>query len=179
LRRQAGSAEARKDFERAVAEAPNSPAGKKAAEQIAASLPLAVGDRAPDLDGPTLARTVVKLSSLRGRVVLVDFWGMWCGPCVAQLPQLKKLRQKLRGKPFELIGVNSDKDRDALARFLTANHVDWPNVIDGGMDGPAAKAWRIDSWPANFLVDSGGVIRARDLPADALEKQITGMLPKK
>lgn len=179
LRRQAGSADARKDFERAVAEAPNSPAGKKAAEQIAASVPLAIGDRAPDLDGQTLARSAVKLSSLRGKVVLVDFWGMWCGPCVAQLPQLKKLREKLRGKPFELVGVNSDKDRDALARFLAANRVDWPNVIDGGMDGPAAKAWRIDSWPTNFLVDSGGVIRARDLPAGALEKQITGMLPKK
>jgi thiol-disulfide isomerase/thioredoxin len=179
LRRQAGSPDARKDFERAAVEAPDSPAGKKATEQLAASVPLAIGVRAPELDGQTLASSAVKLSSFKGRVVLVDFWGMWCGPCVAQLPQLKKLREKLRGKPFELIGVNSDKDRDALARFLAANHVDWTNVIDGGLVGPAAIAWRVDSWPTYFIVDSGGVIRARDLPAGALEKQITGMLPKK
>ena len=116
------------------------------------------------------------MNSLHGQVVLVDFWGMWCGPCVAQIPKLKNLQQQLKGKPFQLVGINSDKDRDSLSRFLDANQVKWTNVVDGGTDGATARAWRIDSWPANFLVDGNGVIRARDVPAEKLEGEIRSLL---
>lgn len=179
LRREAGSPEARRDLERAVAEAPASVPGKRAAEALAASLPLAAGDRAPDFEGRTLSGDSVKLSGLRGRIVLVDFWGMWCGPCVAQLPQLRKLRESLRGRPFEVIGINSDGNLDALRRFLTANHVDWTTVVDRGTDGPVAKAWRIGQWPATFLIDKDGVIRARDLTLSSFEANIAEIMQEK
>ena len=176
VHRQAGSPQARKDFEAAVAQAPESPAGKRAAAQLAESAPLAVGERAPELAGRDLAGESVTMNSLHGRVVLVEFWGMWCGPCVAQIPKLKKLHAQFKGKPFQLVGVNSDKDRESLARFVAANQIDWQNVVDGGTDGATARAWRVDAWPASFLVDQAGVIRARDIAPEKLDGEIKSLL---
>lgn len=168
--------QALQDFKRAVAEAPDSLAGKKASEALAAAAPLAVGDRAPDVEGRTLSGGSFRLSALRGRVVLVDFWGMWCGPCVAQLPALRKLHERFHGKPFEIVGIDSDKDVDALRRFVAANRLTWTMVIDGGTDGPVAKAWRLNAWPASFLLDGEGVIRDRNPTLNSLETRIVEML---
>jgi peroxiredoxin len=179
LRREAGSPEALKDFQRAAAEAPDSAPGKRAAETLAASRPLAIGDQAPDFEGHTLAGDSVKLSALRGRIVLVDFWGLWCGPCVAQLPKIRKIHERFRGMPFEVIGIDSDKDLETLRRFLAANHVDWTTVLDRATDGPIATAWRVGDWPSTFLIDETGVIRARNLALDVLEATIAGMLKKR
>jgi peroxiredoxin len=179
LRREGGSPQALEDFERAVAEAPDSPPGKRAAETLAAARPLAIGDQAPDFDGPTLAGDFVKLADLRGRIVIVDFWGMWCGPCVAQLPQIRSIYDRFRGATFEVIGINSDADLGGLRQFVAANHVDWTTVLDRAPDGPIAKAWRVEAWPATFLIDEGGVIRSRDLAFDNLEAKIAEMLKKK
>jgi thiol-disulfide isomerase/thioredoxin len=177
--RQAGSPQARRDLERAVAEAPDSAAGKRAAARLAESSPLAAGDRAPELAGRTLAGEPMTIAALHGKVLLIDFWGIWCGPCVAQIPTLKKLHAQFKGKPFQLVGVNSDKDRESLSRFLTANRVEWTNVLDGGTDGATAKAWRVDSWPANFLVDGSGLIRARDVAPEKLDAEIRSLLEKR
>ena len=176
LRRQAGSKDARADFARAAVEAPDSPAGKRASAELAAFVELKSGAPAPELIGKTLSGEAVNLSGLRGRVVLVDFWGMWCGPCVAQLPRLRTLREQFKGRPFDIIGVNSDKDQEQLRRFMTVNHIDWINVLDQSTEGPVAKAWHIDAWPSNFLVDEQGVIRGRNLDFDALIVHINGLL---
>lgn len=178
VRRETEKSKARQDFESAVAEAPDSDAGKKAAERLAASTPLKVGDQAPDFEGRRLSGGTFKLSELRGRIVLVDFWGMWCGPCVAQLPKLRNLRQQFAGKPFEIVGIDSDADVEALRRFVTANRIDWITVLDGSTDGPVAKSWRLDSWPTSFLLDGEGVIQARNPDLDSLATQISKMLAK-
>jgi peroxiredoxin len=179
LRREGGSPEASKDLERAAAEAPDSPPGKRAAETLAAARPLAIGDQAPDFEGRTLAGDSVKLSDLRGRIAVVDFWGTWCGPCVAQLPQIRRIYDHFRGATFEVVGINSDADLEGLRQFVAANHVDWTTVLDRAPDGPIAKAWRVEAWPATFLIDEGGVIRSRDLAFDTLEAKIAEMLKKK
>jgi peroxiredoxin len=178
LRQETEKSQARQDLERAVAEAPDSDAGKKAAEKLAASTPLAVGDPAPDFEGRTLSGGTLKLSALRGRIVLVDFWGMWCGPCVAQLPKLRQLRERFNGKPFEIVGIDSDADLEALRRFVAANRIDWITVLDGSTDGPVAKSWRLDAWPASFLVDGEGVIRERNPDLDSLAARIAEKLAK-
>jgi len=176
IHRQAGSSQARKDLEGAVAQAPESPAGKRAAAQLAESAPVAIGERAPELAGRTLSGESVTMNALHGQVVLVEFWGMWCGPCVAQIPKLKKLHAQFKGKRFQLVGINSDKDRESLTRFLAVNQIDWTNVIDGGTDGATARAWRVDAWPASFLVDAAGVIRGRDIAEEKLDGEIRKLL---
>jgi thiol-disulfide isomerase/thioredoxin len=178
LRRKAGSKEARKDFERAAAEAPTSSAGRRAAEEVEALSVLGLGDPAPELAGKNLDGKPVTLAGLRGRVVLVDFWGMWCGPCVAQLPKLKELGRQFEGQPFDILGVNSDPEIERLRQFLSTNQIDWTQVLDYGSAGPIAHAWRINAWPASFLIDPKGVIRGVNLDFDALAAQIAGLLKK-
>jgi thiol-disulfide isomerase/thioredoxin len=178
LRQKAGSKEARKDFERAIAEAPTSSAGHRAAEELEALSVLRVGGQAPELAGTTLDGKPVTLAGLRGRVVLVDFWGMWCGPCVAQLPKLKELRRQFKGQAFDLLGVNSDEDAEKLRQFLSANQIDWTQLLDQSTTGPISRRWRISAWPASFLIDPKGVIRGVNLDFDALATQIAGLLRK-
>lgn len=139
---------------------------------------LAVGQPAPELAGQTPDGKPVTLAGLRGRVVLVDFWGTWCGPCVAQLPKLKDLRRRFQGKPFEIVGVNSDEDIEKLRRFLETNGIDWTQVLDHGTTGLIGKAWHIRVWPSNFLIDPKGVIRGINLDSDALAAQIAALLKK-
>jgi thiol-disulfide isomerase/thioredoxin len=176
LRRQAAPSEARQDFQSAVSLAPDSAPGKKAAAELQATAPPAVGNRAPRLEGKTLAGDTVKLADLSGRVVLIDFWGAWCGPCVAEMPKLKKLQARFAKKPFALLGVNSDKDPETLRRFLARSQIGWTNILDGGTEGPVHKAWGVDAWPSSFLVDASGVIRGQGLSFDELEKKIAEML---
>jgi len=176
VRRDSNLPLARGDFEWAVKEGGDTPAAKRAAEALAASAPLKPGDKAPDFEGSTLSSKSVKLSELRGSVVLVDFWGMWCGPCVAQVPALRKLRDRFAGKPFEIVGVDTDRDLEVLRKFAAANHVDWITLTDGGTNGPVGKLWRVDAWPTSFLVDREGIIRARDLSPEAMGERIADLL---
>jgi peroxiredoxin len=176
VRRDSNLPLARGDFERAAKEGGDSPAGKRAVEALAASAPLKPGDPAPDFAGNTLGSTTVKLSGLRGHVVLVDFWGMWCGPCVAQVPALRKLRVRFSGEPFDIVGIDTDRDLEALRKFAATNHIDWITLTDGGTDGPVGKIWRVDAWPTSFLVDREGVIRARDLSPEAMGERIADLL---
>ena len=108
--------------------------------------------------------------------MLVDFWGMWCGPCVAKIPELKSLRERLKESPFDVLGINSDPDTDALRRFIDANGIGWINLLDGGTEGPLAKTWRLQTWPTSYLVDADGLIRACDPPLDTLETKIRALL---
>ena len=179
LLRTSAAPDARRDFESAVSLAPESAAGKRAAAELATPAAPAIGSAAPRLEGRTLAGDSVTLASLAGRVVLVDFWGTWCGPCVAEIPNLRKLRERFAKKRFTLLSVNSDKDLDVLRRFVSSNRIDWVNVLDGRPDGPIATAWGVAAWPANFLVDEKGIVSARDVPARELEPRIEAMLKKK
>lgn len=137
---------------------------------------------APALAGPGLEGSAVRLEDLRGRVVLVDFWGLWCGPCVGKLPELQRLTERFAGRPFTILGVNSDADREALKRFLASRKIRWPQVLDGSTGGPIATAWGVESWPKSFLIDGGGRIRGEDLAGEerlqAIEKLLREMDPK-
>lgn len=120
----------------------------------------------------------MKLTELSGRVVLVDFWGSWCGPCLAEIPKLRRLQARFGDKAFTLLGVNSDKDPETLRRFFADNRMSWTNVFDGQTERPIARAWGVAAWPARFLVDARGVIRGQDLSFEKLEWQIGEMLKK-
>lgn len=168
--------DALESLNRVLTEAPGSDAAKHAKETLLLLAPLATGAAAPELDARDLHGRRVRLEELRGRVVLIDFWGMWCGPCVAQLPRLRALSERFGKQKFAIVGVNSDRDAAALRRFLAANDVRWTNVVDGDTTGPVAIKWRVNTWPATFLIDGAGVIRGRDLSFDELEKTIAALL---
>lgn len=180
LARQDGDeAHAREDLSRAAAEAPGSDAATHATETLHALAPLASGMSAPALDARDFHGKPIRLAALRGRVVLVDFWGMWCGPCVAQLPRMRALSERYGKRGLTIVGVNSDRDAAAVSAFIAKHNVPWRNVPDGGTTGPVAAKWRVDTWPATFLLDAGGTIRGRDLSFEELESAIVRLLDER
>lgn len=114
---------------------------------------------APDFSFTTVQKQDVSNTSLRGKVVLMDFWGTWCPPCRASVPALRNLSKKYIGKPFQLLSVSSDDDEDVWKTFINAEHMDWSQYID--LQGEILHAFKVDSFPTFVVLDKDGVIRFR------------------
>jgi thiol-disulfide isomerase/thioredoxin len=106
----------------------------------------------PDLQGRT-----VDLRELRGRVVLVNFWATWCEPCREEMPSIERLRERLAGKPFEVVLVNFGEGATRIEEYLRRENLALPVVRDA--DKAVAAAWRAGGLPMTFLVDARGRIR--------------------
>jgi thiol-disulfide isomerase/thioredoxin len=121
--------------------------------------PVAVGDIAPAIDLPTLPDTSKQLTleSLRGKVVYVDFWASWCGPCRVSFPLLEDIRAQLAPRGFEVLAVNVDEFEDDALEFLQQVPVSYQVVRDAS--GTSPKTYGILGMPTGFLVDRQGVIR--------------------
>jgi thiol-disulfide isomerase/thioredoxin len=102
----------------------------------------------------------VNLAAMKGKVVLVDFWATWCGPCIAELPHVKAVYEKLHARGFEIIGISLDQDKDALVGFVEKQGMSWPQFFDGkGWENELAQRFGINSIPTLWLVDKKGVLR--------------------
>ena len=99
----------------------------------------------------------VDLSKMGGKVVLVDFWATWCGPCVAELPHVKAAYEKLHAKGFEIVGISLDSDKAKLQAFTKQNGMQWSQYFDGkGWKNEISTKFGIHSIPAMWLVDKKG-----------------------
>ena len=113
---------------------------------------------APDFSLPTRAGEAVTLSSLKGKVVLVDFWASWCEPCKKSFPWLKKMNDRLADKGFAVVAINLDKDRDKAEGFLQDRSIPFAVAFDPA--GKTAQAFRVPNLPSSFLIDRAGQIVA-------------------
>jgi thiol-disulfide isomerase/thioredoxin len=101
----------------------------------------------------------VDLSKMRGKVVLIDFWATWCGPCVAELPNVLKAYKELHPKGFEIVGISLDSDKGKLESFVKDKGMEWPQFFDGkGWKNEIATTYDIRSIPAMWLVDQKGMV---------------------
>ena len=94
------------------------------------------------------------------------------------LPQERELVQRLAGKPFTLLGINSDKSRSALQKTIAEQQITWPQIWDGSTTGPIAKQWNVHGWPTIYVIDQQGIIRYRNVRGEALEKAVNALLDK-
>lgn len=123
-------------------------------------------------------------ASYKGKIVMLDFWATWCGPCIGELPGLTAAYEKYHGKGFEILGISLDRagDEKKLADFTKAKNMAWPQVFDGKYwSAEVAKLYDVHSIPAAYLVDgdTGLVIAATGLRGAALDKTIADALAKK
>ena len=147
--------------------------------KIAAEARFALGAIFPNFTESDLAGQPLDLAAYKGKVVLVDFWATWCGPCVAELPNVLAAYEKFHAKGFEIIGISLDKDRATLEAFLKERHVGWRQYFDGlGWENKVSSRYGIDSIPATFLLDGEGRIIAKDLRGDALDGKLSSVLAK-
>lgn len=110
-----------------------------------------------DIEFTAIDGREVDLAAMKGKVVLVDFWATWCGPCVAELPNVKAAYNKLHPKGFEIVGISFDKDQEKLEAFVEKEDIPWPQYFDGKFwDNDFGRQYGISSIPTMWLVDKQG-----------------------
>jgi peroxiredoxin len=156
----------------------NSKDGKAFGEKLAIADKTSIGKTAIDFTENDTLGHPVKLSSFRGKYVLLDFWASWCGPCRAENPRVVEAYDKFHAKGFDILGVSLDKPDDK-AKWLKAIHDDqltWTQVSDLQFwDNAVAKEYGIHSIPENFLIDPQGKIVGKNLRGEELEKKLGGI----
>lgn len=140
---------------------------------------VAAGEAAPVFALPTAAGETIVLEKLRGRVVYVDFWASWCGPCKRSFPWMNDLQKRYGDQGFSIVAINVDKKRDDAARFLKQTPAGFTVVYDE--PGTTPSAYAVKGMPSSFLIDAKGNVVAveqgfHDEQKAAVEERIRALV---
>jgi peroxiredoxin len=156
-------------------------AGKKFAERMPKLKAVALGATAPEFAEADTSGKVIKLSSFRGKYVLIDFWASWCGPCRRENPNVVQAYNHYKSQKFTILGVSLDRP-NAKEKWLAAIHKDgltWNQVSDLKFwDSKAAALYAVRGIPQNFLLDPNGKIIGKNLRGDDLEAKLAEIFGK-
>lgn len=134
---------------------------------------LDIGALAPDFALPTPNGDTMRLSDLRGKYVLIDFWASWCGPCKAEFPNVKRVYNRFNEKGFEILGVSLDKEESAWKSSIISLGLNWMHVSDLKYWSCApARMYKVSSIPSTVLIDRNGYIVAKNLRGEELERKL-------
>lgn len=137
----------------------------------------AIGQVSPEIEMPNPDGQIIKLSSLRGKYVLVDFWAKWCGPCRRENPNVVRAYQKYKDKGFEVFGVSLDRNKEDWVQAINEDGLAWTHVSDlKYFDSQAAHDYNISAIPFSILLDPEGKIIAKNLRGAALDKKLEEVL---
>lgn len=140
------------------------------------------GKAAPDFQLPSLTQDSVNLSNYKGKVVYLDFWASWCGPCKKTFPWLNELQKKYGKEGFEVVGVNVDAKRADADKFLVTTPADFTILLDP--DGKVANTYELQGMPSSYIIDRAGKVYLahrgfKEGQADELEGKIKQLLQAK
>ncbi|MGO8927390.1 MAG: TlpA family protein disulfide reductase [Limisphaerales bacterium] len=141
---------------------------------------LAEGTKFPDFSEKDTAGKALSIANYKGKVVLLDFWATWCGPCVHELPNVIKTYDTYHKQGFEIIGISLDKDQEKLASFTKEKNMTWVQYFDGLVwQNKLAVKYGVNSIPATYLLDGQGTIIGKDLRGEALDQAVAKAVAKK
>lgn len=141
---------------------------------------LGIGNKAPELKYLDPNGKTISLSSLKGNVVLIDFWASWCGPCRRENPNVVRVYEKYKdqkfknGKGFTIYGVSLDKSKQRWQDAIVKDRLNWKAHVSDlkGWESEASKKYKVYAIPTNFLIDGDGIIIAKNLRGQALENAL-------
>lgn len=148
------------------------------AERFLNRIDLARARMAPAFALTTLDGQRVSMDSLAGKVVLIDFWATWCGPCREALPHMRDIAHKFQGQPFVMLSVSLDEDKDIekWRSFVNKNEMTWLQYRDGGFDGPVSKLFGVTAIPATFTIDADGVLEDQHVGDASIEGKLKKLI---
>jgi len=144
---------------------------------------LNLGNKAPDIQMTNPAGEIIKLSSLKGKLVLIDFWASWCGPCRAENPMVVKTYKSFHeaqfknGNCFEIFSVSLDSNKDKWVNAIQKDNLEWPYHVSDLLfwNNAAAVRYGVNSIPTNFLINGDGIIVAKALRGETLYKMVESL----
>jgi peroxiredoxin len=135
------------------------------------------GELAYDINLTSPKGDTISLSSMQGKVVLIDFWASWCGPCRLSNRHLVKLYSKYKEKGFEIFGVSLDENKKDWMKAIKQDRITWTQVIDNrGWEAQTAIDWNLYQIPTSYLINKDGIIVGVDLEKNDLEKALKDLL---
>jgi thiol-disulfide isomerase/thioredoxin len=137
---------------------------------------LARARMAPPFTVSTINGQQISMDDLQGKVVLIDFWATWCGPCREALPHIRNVAKKFQGEPLVILSVSLDTDEQKWKDFVAKNEMTWPQYYDGGFIGPVARMFSVNAIPHTFTVDADGVLQDEHIGDASIEGKLKKLL---
>ena len=136
-----------------------------------------LGEMVPDFEATDLDGEPISFETYRGKVLLVDFWAVWCGPCIAEMPNVKRVYETYKDKGFDIIGISLDNDEQRLRDYLKENEIPWRQVFSGkGWNSPVSRKYGISAIPTMWLIDKDGKLISHQARGEKLESMIAEAL---
>jgi thiol-disulfide isomerase/thioredoxin len=168
--------DAKSQFEKFLRIDPATDPDYQRAQRFVSRIELARANMAPAFAVTTINGSRLTMDDLQGKVVLLDFWATWCGPCREALPHIQNVAKKFQGQPLVILSISLDKDENAWKAFIAKNEMTWPQYRDGYFEGPIAKMFGVNAIPHTFTIDADGVLQEEHIGDASIEGKLNKLL---